>query len=121
MAGIDSLPHDIVQELISKHLGLGPENTFSEVSPPATFLVLLFVNKKFHAALRKNCLAWKAISKYRKHKNFLAVSLLGAACRSDGSISLVQWLSKYLKYPIDVNCCYAAAKGRGLFFEFSYL
>lgn len=113
------LPNDLWQSYIIPKYFLGSittEGNLDKAALPAMLMVLQLVNKQFNTWVRKCSLAWRAVQNFRNQATKCsddAISLmLRRACREFGSISLLEWLRKYLHYPILQRSCYmGAARG----------
>jgi hypothetical protein len=82
---------------------------------PVMLLVLAMVNRSLNRALKQCHLAQNILLNFRNNSpdsRYRQLSLfLRSACQEDGSVSLMVWLTKVLKYPLLGSCLAGAAEG----------
>jgi hypothetical protein len=113
----DILPQDFLCGFFIPRYFLGEIKSESDIDVqpvPVMLLVLAMVNRSLNRALKHCVLAQKILLNFRNNSADARARqsklLQRAACRQDGSVSLMVWLTM-MKYPLHGGCLVAAAEG----------
>jgi hypothetical protein len=118
MNSLDSLSNDLICHLVTNFLfEISSREDFNQIPLPSEIFTLQLVSKRFYNLINsknKNNLIWEAILNFRNCcgcSQLPVENLVKQSARLYGSITLIQWLAKYLKFPLNESAVIGATQG----------
>jgi hypothetical protein len=113
MSSFESLPTDILHYLTSQFIvPIFSDEDLDNIPFPVTLLSLQMVNHRFYrliSTVGENSFIRKSINNFRNRPS--PKPMVSEACRAFGSISLLEWLTETLHFPIIDEYLYSAIEG----------